>query len=157
GGAIVLLQDCLARAPGWVPALQMLGELTRECDDPSMQADVYRHLMELDPRHRPLPLDLELGRLARALGRETEAAALLRPLTVQAQDNDIRFSALRELDALLATSAGAPERVPVMRRYLDECHGRGLEEAGRVAYSLAKLELQLGNREGALQSVHKGL
>lgn len=155
--AIGLLQESLARVPSWSPALQMLGELTRAHDDPRMQSTVYRTLMDLDPRQRPLELELELGRLARSLGRTSEALALLRPLTVQTTSGDIRLAALRELDALLAATAGPAERLPVLRRYLDECHERSLEAAGDVAFELARWELELGHPESALQSVHKGL
>lgn len=155
--AIELLRECLQRTPSWVPALQMLGEIARQCGDLSTRAQVYQGLLDLDPRHRPLALDLELGRLAHALGKETEAQALLRPLTVQAQDGAIRFEALRALDELLSTSSVGNERVIVLRRYLDECHERGLEEAGRVAFDLAQIELKSGNRDAARQSVHKGL
>lgn len=155
--AVGLLQESLARVPAWAPALQMLGELTRAQDDPRMQSTVYRTLMELDPRQRPLELELELGRLARSLGRTNEALALLRPLTVQTHAGDIRLAALRELDALLAATSAPAERLPVLRRYLDECHERGSDAAGDVAFELATHERELGQLESALQSVHKGL
>jgi len=155
--AIALLQEVLAIVPAWAPAMLMLGELTRQCEDPELQASVYRTLIALDAKQRPITLELELGRLARALGRTSEAIALLRPLTAQGDDARVRVEALRDLKDLLSTSASPAELAPVLRRYLDEAHNDDSENWGEIASELADLELALGNREGALQSVRKGL
>jgi tetratricopeptide (TPR) repeat protein len=157
GRAIVLLRKALALKPDHPDALSMLGEVTRQSEDPELESSVYRELQDLPARQRSPHLDLQLAGIARNLGRDQEAIALLRPLCVQTRDADLRFEALRQLDAVLSRTGAPADRLPILRRYLEESVLREDEEVPRIALELAECERTLGDPDGARRSCEIGL
>lgn len=155
--AVVLLRRALAVAPDDSDALAMLGEVTRQSDDVDLEAAVYEELQRVPPEQRSARLSLQLAGLAANLGREQDAIALLRPLCVQPREADVRYEALRQLDTILARAGSATERLPILRRLLEESTARASDETAGVALSLAECELALGDTEGSRRTIEIGL
>jgi tetratricopeptide (TPR) repeat protein len=152
-----LLQRSIACDPGCEAAYTLMGELASHAEDDETRTRLYTALQQV-PRDRRTPwLALQAGSLAAGLGRVTEALTILRPLAVQTADHSVRLRALRALDGVLAGMSSAADRLPNLRRLLEEAVEQASDDAAQVAYELARCELSVGDAPRALRVCEIGL
>jgi len=145
-------------------ALALLAELTAHTGDDPRVVAVYEALRAAphaatddSAGRRSAAFDLELSQVAADLGRSQDAVAILRPLCLRTDDDELRFAALTKLDAVLAHSAAPSDRVSITRRLFEASLQRRSPKMVSVALELARCERSLGGAERGIAVVRQAL
>ena len=138
-------------------ALALLSELTAHTGDDRRVAEIYEVLRAVPQDQRTPAFDLALAHVAADLARPRDAAAILRPLCLRTDDDDLRFAALSKLDAVLAHSGSASDRVAITRRLFEACLQRRSPEMVDVALELARSERALGGPDRGIAVLQQAL
>ncbi len=155
--ALDALRRSVEVSPTDADALALLAELTSQGTDDASVVEIYETLCAVPEADRARSFDLQLSGIAAELGRPQDAAALLRPLCMQSDDPDLRYSALTQLDAILAHSATPSDRVAITRRLYEASLRRRAPQLAHVSLELARCERSLGGSERGITVLEQAL
>lgn len=147
--AVAIVRRALDRAPTYVPATTLLGEIAGASDEREVDAVICDELSLLAPRQRPPLLTLRLAEAALRLERREQAQGVLRQLLAGEASVELRLQALSLLDGLLDGAGRTNDRIPLLEERLELCRRHWPERAADIALELARAQRSIGNLQDA--------